>query len=122
MGEIHFAGFARARSGECAAFVAEEFVFDKTFGNGGAIERDKGLFTSRRKMMDGAGKQFLAGAAFAKKENGGICLRNTLQLLAELADRGVLADNAGETITSREFLAQQEIFAQQFLLASGALH
>ncbi len=37
MSEIHFAGFARAGSREGAAFVAEEFVFDEAFGNGGAV-------------------------------------------------------------------------------------
>ena len=37
VGEIHFADFAGAGSGEGAAFVAEKFVFDQAFGDGGAI-------------------------------------------------------------------------------------
>ena len=38
LGHFDFAGLAIAGSGERAAFVAEEFVFDETFGNGGAVQ------------------------------------------------------------------------------------
>ena len=37
LGEFDFANFAVAGSGEGAAFVTEEFVFNEAFGNGGAV-------------------------------------------------------------------------------------
>jgi len=64
--EIHFAGLTIACAGEGAALVAEQFVFDETFGNGRAIQRDERQIAARRKMMDGAGEKFFARAAFAE--------------------------------------------------------
>ncbi len=64
--EIHFAGLTIACAGEGAALVAKEFVFDETFGNSGAIERDERQVAARRKMMNGAGEKFFARAAFAE--------------------------------------------------------
>ena len=54
VGEIHFADFAGARAGEGAALVAEEFVFDQAFGDGGAIEGDEGFVAAWGQMMNGA--------------------------------------------------------------------
>ena len=41
--QLHLADFSRARAGIGAALVAEKFVFDQAFGNGGAIQRHEGL-------------------------------------------------------------------------------
>jgi hypothetical protein len=122
MGEIHFAGFARAGAGESAALVAEEFVFDQAFGNGRAIQRNAGLLAPRRKMMDRARKKFFSGAALSEKENRGIGLRHALELLAEFANGSVLADDARESIARGKFFAEKQIFAKKFLLARGTLH
>ena len=121
VGQFHFADFARAGTGEGAAFVAEEFVFDQAFGNGGAIQRDEGLLAARGKMMDGAREEFFAGAAFAEQQHGGIGGGDALDLLADFADGSVFADDARKAVARGIFFAEDEIFAQQFLLAGGAV-
>ena len=120
VGEIHLADFAGAGSGEGAALVAEEFVFDQAFGDGGAVQCDEGLLAARREMVDGAREEFLAGAAFAEEQNGGVGGGDFLNLLAEFADGGVFAEDAREAVARGIFFAEDEIFAQQFLLAGGA--
>jgi len=119
--EFDFADFAIAGAGEGAAFVTEEFVFEERVGNGGAIESDERLLAAMRKLMDGAGEEFLAGAAFAEKQNGGVGGSDFLELMTDgLHGRG-FADDAREAVTGGEFFAQDEIFAEEFLLAGGAL-
>src|SRR5262249_43905666 len=110
MGKIHFSGFAVARSGERAAFVAEQLVLDKAFGNRSAIERDEGLLAARRKVMNSSSKKFFARSALAEQKNSRIGNRDALDLLAEFANGSVFADDAREAITSCEFFAQQKIF------------
>ena len=70
--------------------------------------------------MNGARKKFFAGAAFAEQENGSVGRSDSLKLVADSFHRSGFADDARETIAGRKFLTQDEIFAQQFLLASGA--
>ncbi len=119
MGEIQLADFAGARAGEGAALVAEEFVFDQAFGDGGAIQGDEGLLAAGRKMMDGAREEFFAGAAFAEQQHGGIGGGDVLDLLADFADGSVFTEDAREAVTRGIFFAEDEIFAEQFLLAGG---
>ena len=57
--------------GECAFFVAEEFGFHESFGNGGAVDGDEGLFLARAFVVDGLGDEIFAGAALALNEDGG---------------------------------------------------
>ncbi len=102
--------------------MAEEFVFDEPFRNGRAIERDKGLLASIGEMVHGASEKLFAGAAFTEQQHGGVGGGDALHLLAHFADRSMLADDARKAVTRDVFFAQQKIFAQKFLLASGALH
>ena len=60
------------RAGEGAFFVAEEFAFDEVFGDGGAVDLDEGSAGAGALAIEGAGDQFLAGAAFAGDEDGGL--------------------------------------------------
>ena len=59
------------RPGECAFFVAEDFAFDQGFGNGGAIDGNEWFVPARAEFMNGAGHQFLAGAARAGNQHRG---------------------------------------------------
>ena len=56
-------------AGERAAFVAEQFAFEKIFGDGGAIDGDEGRFGARAVLVDRAGNQFLARSRFALNEH-----------------------------------------------------
>ena len=116
MRQFHLADLARARAGVGAALVSEELVFDQPFGNGGAVQGHKRLLGARAEVMDGAREKFLAGAAFAQQQNRGIGGGHALRHLARFLHGGMLADDAREAVARGVFLAQQQIFAQQFLL------
>ena len=106
MSEVHFADLAGACSGERAALVAEEFVFDQAFGDGGAIQGDERLVAARGQVMDGAGEEFLAGAAFTEQQDGRRSGGDFLDLLADFADGGVVAEDAREAIAGGIFFAE----------------
>ena len=82
----------------------------------------KGCSRARAEVMDRAGKEFLAGAAFAEQQHGGIGGGHALHHLARFLHGGMFADDARKTVPRGVFLAQQQIFAQEFLLLRGALH
>src|ERR1700686_477089 len=122
MRQIHLADFARPSAGKRAAFVAEQFVFDQSFGNRRAVQSHKRLLPSVRQVMDGAREELLAGAAFAEEQSGRIGSGYALHLLADPANGGMLADNARKSIARSVLFAKQQILAQQLLLTRGALH
>ena len=118
--QLHFADFARARAGVGAALVAEQFVFHQAFGNCRAIESDEGKIAPRRKVMDGAGEKFLARAAIAEQQHGGIGGGHALRLQRRVAHGRGFANDARESVARGVILAQQQILAQHFLLARRA--
>src|SRR6266851_9486641 len=120
--EIHLADFTGARPGEGAALVTEQFVFDKSFGNCGAIQGYKRLLAAIGQMMNGAGEELLAGATFAQEQRGGIGCSDALNLLADFANGSMLADDAGKSVTRGVLFAEQQIFAEELLLPRGALY
>ncbi|CAI8437051.1 MAG: Uncharacterised protein [SAR116 cluster bacterium MED-G04] len=52
--------------GESAFFMAEEFAFDQLPRDRGHVDGNKGLLAAFTQIMQGAGDDFLAGAAFAR--------------------------------------------------------
>src|SRR5262249_53334119 len=62
-------GVVAVGAGEGAAAVAEELAFDEVAGDGGAVEGDEGLVGAGGVGMNGAGDDFLAGAALAGDED-----------------------------------------------------
>ena len=119
--QLHFADLARAGARVGPALVAEEFVLHQPLRNCGAIQSHKWLFAPRRKMMNSAGKEFFARAAFAQQQDGGIGCGHALDLVAGFLHGSVFAEDAREAIARGILLAEQEVFAQQFLLLRGAL-
>src|ERR1039458_3185260 len=59
----------RFRAGERAAFVAEQFALQQSFGNGRAIDGDERRAGPVAELVNGAGDEFLAGAGFATNQN-----------------------------------------------------
>jgi hypothetical protein len=104
--QVHLADLASGGTGEGASFVAEEFVFDEGFGDGGAVEGHEGFVAARGKMMDGAGEEFFACATFAEKEHSGVGGGYALELLANFTDRGVLTNDARKSVACGIFLAE----------------
>jgi len=71
--EIAFAPLG-AGPGERAFLVAEKFAFNQRIGNGGAVDIDQLLVFAAAGPMNGAGQNFLAGAAFPDDQHGDIRL------------------------------------------------
>ena len=63
------------RAGERASFVAEQFAFQQLLGNRGAVDGEERLLAAVAVMINRAGDEFLAGAAFAGDERGGVGAR-----------------------------------------------
>ena len=91
---LEFADAAFDGAGEGAFFVAEQFAFEQVFGDGGAVDGEERGLGAMAVMIDGAGDEFLAGAAFAGDERGGVRLRDLADELEDLLHRLAAADDA----------------------------
>ena len=69
IGFFNATGLLFHRAGERALFVAKQFAFEQGFGDGGAIDADVTRLAALAQSVQGAGDQFLAGAAFAENEH-----------------------------------------------------
>ncbi len=72
-------------------------------------------------MMQRAREKFFAGAALAQKQNCRVGGGHSLHDLARFLHGGMFADDARKSVTLGIFLAQEQIFAEQFLLRGGSL-
>ena len=109
---LEFADALDRRAGERAFFVAEQFAFQKLFGNRGAVHREERLFAAVAVMINRAGDEFLAGAAFAGDERGGVGGGNLADEFEHLLHRLAAADDA-------EFVILR---FQQRLIGNDLLH
>ena len=91
---LEFADALQGRAGEGAAFVAEQFAFQQLLGDGGAVDREERLLAAVAVMINGAGDQFLAGAALAGDERGGVGGGDLADELEDLLHRLAAADDA----------------------------
>ena len=74
--------------------MAEQFAFQKLFGNRGAVHGEERLFAAVAVMVNRAGDQFLAGAAFAGDQRGGVAAGDLADELENLLHRLAAADDA----------------------------
>ena len=91
---LEFADALDGRAGERAFLVAEQFAFQKLLGNGGAIDREERLLAAVAVMINRAGDEFLAGAAFAGDERGGVGAGDLADELEHLLHRLAAPDDA----------------------------
>ena len=91
---LEFADALHCGAGERAAFMAEEFALEQLFGNRGAIDRKKRLLAAVAVMINRAGDEFLAGAAFTGDERGGVAGGHLADELENLLHRLTAADDA----------------------------
>ena len=52
--------------------MAEQLAFEEVFRDGGAVDGHEGLLVATAVVVDGAGDDLLAGAAFPRDEHGGV--------------------------------------------------
>ncbi len=97
-GEFELAGLAVHSAREGAFLVAEEFAFEETFAEDGAVEGKKGPVGTAAGAMDRLGDDLLAGAAFAEEEDGGFRGGGALGEAEDAKPVGALADDAGELL------------------------
>ncbi len=96
--------------------MAEEFAFQQTGGNGGAVEFDEGGLLARAEVVDGARQQFLAGAGFAVDQHRGIGGRHGFQLLERGFQSAALAHNLLEAVVGADLVFQVDLFLFQALI------
>ncbi len=77
--------FLFERAGERAFFVAEQFAFQKRFGNRGAVDADVMRLASLAQTVKRARDEFLARAAFAQDQNARVGGSDSLDQFSQLA-------------------------------------
>ncbi len=98
--------------------MAEEFGFEKTAGNGGAIDFDESTIAAETEIVDGAGEEFLACPGLAEEENSGAGGSGELHLGQGPLERGTLADDFLKIEFTANFFFEVELFFGEFVLQS----
>ena len=88
VGFLDAAEFLFDGAGEGALFMAEKFAFQEVFRNGGAVDADVIVLAPLAQTVQGAGDEFLARAAFAQDQNGGVGRAEFCDQLAQLLHPG----------------------------------
>ena len=89
-----FATFFAA--GKCSVLVAEQLALDQRVRDRGAVQRHKRVAAVQSLRMDGAGEQFLAGAAFAADQHGRFVAGHVAGQLDDRQHVGVTGDDVVE--------------------------
>src|SRR6202034_4019475 len=109
------------RTGEGTAQIAEQFGFQQRFRESTAINGDEGGFSARGIFVNGAGDEFLPGAAFSGDKHAAGLRRDGFDQVKKIAHFGAGTDDVIETGEAAElatqfagFLAQSLIFGDAF--------
>lgn len=108
-------------AGEGALTMAEEFGFEEVFGEGGAIDGDEGGVVAAGIVVEGSGDEFLAGAAFAEDEDGGVGIGDAFDHAEDVLHALAGADDLGEAVFLAEFATEEGIFVDGLGVGEGAL-
>jgi len=84
--------------------VAEEFAFDKTGGQRGAVDLDQGPITARAAGMYRTRDQLLAGSSLAQDQDRGIGGRNQPDLVQHRVQRGAVSNDLSKIVLLLDFL------------------
>ena len=83
VGGLEPSGLARQRARERALLVAEQLALDQRFGEGAAVDGHERPRGARRKLVQVARDDLLAGAGLADDEDGGLAGRQLLDARQE---------------------------------------
>src|SRR6185295_13789857 len=89
---LSLADLARHGSRERPALVAEELAFEERLGEGRAVDGHERLAGPRAPLVQGAGRQLLAGAALAAQQDGRVGGRRPAEEAVDLLHARALAD------------------------------
>jgi hypothetical protein len=120
-GNFKAALFAVLRAGKRAFFMAEKLAFEERFRQCAAMDHHERIVVAGAGRMDRAGAEFLAGAAFAGNQNGGVRRANRLDGFKNADHRGALSDNfLGANHGSNGF-AQADVLLFRTLVGKGVV-
>jgi hypothetical protein len=86
--------------------VTEELALEQPVGHRAAIQLDEGAALSGAVVVDCAGHEFLARAAFSGDEHRSIRGCDELNLLHHFPQAGTIADDIAEVVLAADFLLQ----------------
>ena len=104
------------RAGEGTFAMAEQFGFEEGFRKRAAIHGDERGELAAAVVMERAGNEFLAGAAFAEDEDGAVGIGDAFDHLEHALHLGRGADELAELVFLFELFAQVKILGDGFVV------
>jgi hypothetical protein len=101
--------------------VAEEFGFEKGFGEGAAIDGDEGVELASAVKVEGFGDEFLSGATFTEYEDGAIGIGDAFYEFEHVLHAGGLSDDLAELVFTFELFAEVDVFGDGVVIGEGSL-
>ena len=101
-------------SGESSFFMSEQFTFDQILGESRAVQGDERLVFAVGEFDDGVGEQFLAGAAGAADQHGGVGRSDLAEFGIDLLHFAAVADQFSRRVL--QHIAQFAVFFEERLL------
>ena len=121
LGQFESTQLALVGAGKCPALVTKQLRLEQRIRNGRAVDGDERTVGARAAIVEGAGAQLLAGAAFTFEQHGGVGGGGTINGGHDLAQRRRVANDVGPTAACGSFLFQQAVVVQQASLRERAL-
>ena len=121
-GDFELALLAVLRSGECAFLVAEQFAFEQRLGERAAVNDDHGMIAAVAGGVNGAGDEFLAGAALAGDEDGGIGGADGFDGLEDALHGRALPDDVGGMRHVGDGFLEAGVLLQGVAMRHGLAH
>jgi len=93
--------------------VTEQLALENALGEGLAVDGDEGVADAVAPIVEQAGGELFAGAAFPLDEDGGFARRDSAQHVEEVAHRLALGDDRLRSIATADVFAQVAILRTQ---------
>ncbi len=93
--------------------MSEQFAFKQTVGQRRAVDGDQRFVGAVARLMNSAGGQFLAGAAFTPDQNGCGGRSDLMDQLEDVQCSHILADDGGIAVFLRQRPLRQIVFLRQ---------
>ena len=112
MGELEAAGLALCGAGERPLLVSEQLALEQRLRNRRAIDGDERSVIARAERVQRSGEQLLACSALAFEQDRGIRRGRAMELLRDLTELAVLADDPRRTAPLGQFLFENDVLGE----------
>src|SRR5882672_4699756 len=109
MRELEPPGLARGGAGEGAFLMSEQLGLEQVLGDRRAVDRDKWTVGPGAQRMQCAREQFLSRAALTLDQYRRVGAGRAMQLLRDLPQLRILADDARGATALGELLLEHEV-------------